>query len=272
VALAPEALRKYWPPDSQGRLNGNYPDGRDPAFDLEVNWLSFPFVQFVEGVSSAFDLANYIAGDDVLDGTITLHPDSTLESGISLVGTELTYSGTGVVSGSANFRWTLDVDAAVIRDSGVLQYAVEASTVEVDTTAPAIPVKFTATETLVGGTPSVTFEVDPGSDPIVTGDPTAGLKELRILESGGVVKTQAVSLTLTPQLIGADIGTVDSPGSTTQDGNQYTLVDNGGCGDRGPWRASGAARGRAWSPGWAGRASSASEVRVGPHVPRAARR
>lgn len=234
VSLAAASLRKKQTPDSQGRLNGNYPDGRDPAFELEIHWSALPTMQGrVEGSSDSIDLLDYITGASVPLGTITVHPDSTPGTGWSLLSNRYwTYSGTGVASGTVKFRWTLDSTPSVISDSGTLTYSSIADPLASDTAPPAAPQKLTATESLVNGASAVVFGVDPGCDPTVDGEAPSGLANLRIYEGATEVLTQSAFGTLTPQFTGADIGTVDSSGSVTQGSgstaNEYALVVHGG--------------------------------------------
>lgn len=96
-----------------------------------------------------------------------------------------------------------------------------------DILAPTIPTGLVAGSTLVNGLAVNTILCDPVSDPAVSGRNTSGVKEIRWFRDGSQVGTTSVSAGALLRLIGADLGSPTTAGSTSQSGADYDVTGNG---------------------------------------------
>lgn len=233
MALARAALSRNTVPRSNGDVDDNYPGGIDGGAAFNVSWQSAAPVSVPEGSAFEIDLKGappLIAGSDVSLGTITaLFSDG---SGWSFADDTLSFSGTGIRSFAAQYLWTHNSIPTAVITSPLYLISSVAEPTEPHTHLPSKPVKVIATETLVAGEPGITISVDPGCDPAVIDQPAGNIPTCNVYDGGVLLSavTLPSPLTLAPRLIGADLGTVDSSGSTVQDGNDYTITDNGGIG------------------------------------------
>lgn len=209
-----------WVLTPSGRLDGHFEDGNDGTAQIPLSWAMIPDIRDVPaGTPIQFDLAAYLTEPSPPISVITVLSGS-LPTGWSLASNGiLSYSGAGVGSAAIRLRATR---SAVTSDS--FAFVVESvASATADTVAPTIPLSLTATS----GASGITVGWHASSDPKSGVQASGGMQDYLLARDGNGIATIPSLPGISPQLTGADVGTVLTAGSTTQSGNDYSVIANG---------------------------------------------
>ncbi len=211
-------------PTSSGKGNTLFQDGDDGSAAIPLTPSQIPPQAFTEGTPATVSLLPYLEQPPPPVATWAVLVSGGV-SGVSLVGSDLVYSGTGTGTGNYTLTATLVTPPYTVTFQAFVVTAV--ANIGADTLAPPIPVGPLGSAELVNGDPVVNLSCYPVGDMAVAGQNVSGMKEIQVFRNGvlhGVIPVAAGSaLKLTSRAVGSP----ETAGSLVQSGLDYTIVGGG---------------------------------------------
>lgn len=201
--------------DASGDIDSRNPEGLLAA--NEGTWATIPEASWVEGVPATLDLADYYS---LALSTYALVLDGAV-SGVTLVGSVLTYSGTG--SGEASYVVSATNTGVTVNYPGSFIVHIQAVS-GADSIAPCKPTRLQASATAYN---EVVISGDVPAD-IKSGAPLASnIDGIKLYRNGTPLTTIPVSGASVPEFVGVEIGTESPSPSFTQSNSDWLVTSAG---------------------------------------------